>query len=49
MKRLCAGAIVASTAVLGAQAPPKGMVEWPYVGAEQSHAKYSALADDLTR
>ena len=24
------------------------MVEWPYVGAEQSHAKYSALAD-ITR
>ena len=45
MKRLCAVAIVASTAVLGAQAPPEGMVEWRYVGAEQSHAKYSPLAD----
>ena len=45
MKRLCVGAIVASTAVLGAQVPPEGMVEWRYVGAEQSHAKYSALSD----
>ena len=48
MRRLCAGAIVAATAVLGAQAPPEGMIEWRYVGAEQSHTKYSALAD-ITR
>ena len=45
MKRLCAVAIVASTAMLGAQAPPEGMVEWRYVGGEQSHTKYSPLAD----
>ena len=38
-------AVVASTAALGAQAPAGEMVEWRYVGGEQSHAKYSALAD----
>ena len=38
-------AFLSSTAVIGAQAAPEGMVEWSYVGAEQSHAKYSALAD----
>ena len=44
MKRLCAIAIVASAAALGAQSESRGMVEWPYVGAEQSHTKYSPLA-----
>ena len=48
MKRLCAGAIAVSTAVLGAQVPPGSMIEWPYVGGEQSHTKYSVLAD-ITR
>ena len=45
MKRLYAGAIVVSAAVLAAQAQPGQMVEWPYVGADQNHTKYSALAD----
>ena len=46
MKRLCALAIAASTtALLSAQDDTGRMVEWPYVGAEQSHTKYSALAD----
>ena len=45
MKRLCALAVVASTALLSAQDDAARMVEWPYVGAEQSHTKYSALAD----
>ena len=46
MQRLwCAGAVVASTAVLGAQVPAGEMVEWRYVGGEQSHAKHSALSD----
>ena len=45
MKRLCALAIAASTALLSAQDDAGRLVEWPYVGAEQSHTKYSALAD----
>ena len=45
MKRLCALAVVASTALPAAQDDAGRMVEWPYVGAEQSHTKYSALAD----
>ena len=44
MKRLCAIAIVASAAALAAQDDTGGMVEWPYVGGEQSHTKYSPLA-----
>ena len=45
MKRICAVTLVASAALLGAQEPAVGPIEWPYVGAEQSHTKYSALAD----
>ena len=45
MKRLCAIAIVVGTVALGAQDRSGGMVEWPYVGAEQSHTKYSPLDD----
>ena len=51
MRRLCVVAIVASAAatLLGAGAQePDGLIEWPYVGAEQSHTKYS-LAADITR
>ena len=48
MERFYAIAIVASTAMLGAQAPPEGIVEWPYIGAEQSHTKYSPAAE-ITR
>ena len=47
MKRICAIAVVASTALLGAQDRPADMIEWPYVGAEQTHTKYSS-ADDIT-
>ena len=43
MKRLCAIVIVASAGALGAQ-QNAGMVEWLYVGGEQSHTKYSRLA-----
>ena len=44
MKSLCATVIVVSTALLGAQGQT-GMAEWPYVGGEQSHSKYSPLSD----
>ena len=43
--RLCAIAVVVGTAVLGAQYRTGEMVEWRYVGAEQSHTKYSAVDD----
>ena len=46
--RLCAIAVVVGVAVpvaLGAQERAGEMVEWPYVGAEQSHTKYAALDD----
>ena len=33
------------TATLGAQDRAGEMVEWRYVGAEQSHTKYSSLDD----
>ena len=45
MKRLCAIGIVVAAALLGAQERQGEMVEWPYVAAEQSHTKYSVLAD----
>ena len=48
MKRFCAIAIAASTSLLGAQDHQAGMIEWPYVGAEQSHTKYSPAAE-ITR
>ena len=44
MKSLCATVVVVSTALLGAQGQT-GMAEWPYVGGEQSHSKYSPLSD----
>ena len=40
-------AIVAAVAVLPASAQD-GQIEWPYVGGEQSHSKYSR-ADEITR
>ena len=43
MKRI--GATAALTSATAAGDPP--MLEWPYVGAEQSHTKYSA-ADEVT-
>ena len=46
--RLCAIAVVVGVAVpvaLGAQERAGEMVEWRYVGAEQSHTKYAALDD----
>ena len=46
MKRLCTLALVTTAALLGAQ-EPGDMIEWPYVGGEQSHTKYS-LADEIT-
>ncbi len=49
MKRLCAIAVVVGTVTLGAQDRAGEMVEWRYVGAEQSHTKYSPVDDiDLT-
>ena len=43
--RLCAIAVVVGTVTLGAQDRAGEMVEWRYVGAEQSHTKYSAVDD----
>ena len=43
--RLCAIAVVVGTVTLGAQDRAGEMVEWRYVGAEQSHTKYSAVND----
>ena len=47
MRRLYAAALLVATAVLAAeaQAPPGNMVEWPYVGGDQAHTKYSPLRD----
>ena len=47
MKRLCAIAVVVSATLCEAQAQ-EVPIEWPYVGSEQSHTKYSA-ATDITR
>ena len=46
MKRIVATAALLSAAVTGAR-EPEPILEWPYVGAEQSHTKYSA-ADEVT-
>jgi quinoprotein glucose dehydrogenase len=45
MKKLCVIAIVASAVVLGAQSRQQAMIEWAFVGADQSHTKYSTAAD----
>ena len=47
MKRLCAIAVVVSATLCEAQAQ-EAPIEWPYVGSEQSHTKYSA-ATEITR
>ena len=45
MKRFVAtAALLVSAALAGAQGPGV-VVEWPYVGAEQAHTKYSAASD----
>ena len=45
MKRFVAtAALLVSAALAGAQGPGV-IVEWPYVGAEQAHTKYSAASD----
>ena len=48
MKRFCAIALFVSTVTVGAQRSDDGLIEWPYVGSEQSHTKYST-ADEITR
>src|SRR6266571_5119920 len=45
MKTLCAIAVVSSAVLLGAQGRQQLMIEWAYVGSEQSQTKYSAAAD----
>ena len=45
MKPLCAIAVVSAAVLLGAQDRPQVMIEWAYVGSEQSQTKYSAAAD----
>ena len=46
MTRLVATAALMSIALACAQ-KPTGMIEWPYVGSEQAHTKYSA-AEEIT-
>ena len=46
MKRCVAIAALLSTALVGAQ-ERGGMIEWPHVGSEQAHTKYST-ADEIT-
>ena len=46
MKRFVATAALLFTSLAGAQEPGV-MIEWPYVGAEQAHTKYSA-AEEIT-
>ena len=46
MKRCVAIAALLSTVPVGAQ-ERGGMIEWPYVGSEQAHTKYST-ADEIT-
>ena len=45
MKRLCATLIVCSSALLSGQPQTSSSVEWPYVGGDQAHTKYSPLDD----
>lgn len=46
MKTVYTFAFVASAALLSAQGRPASvMIEWPYVGADQGHSKYSLAAD----
>ena len=48
MKRYVAtAALLLLPAAPAAAQAPDGMIEWPYVGAEQAHTKYSA-ADEIT-
>ena len=46
MTRFVATAVLMATTLVGAQ-EPVGMIEWPYVGSEQAHTKYSA-AEEIT-
>ena len=45
MKKFCAIAVLASAALLGAQGRQPATIEWPFVGADQGHSKYSPAAD----
>ena len=45
MKRIVAIVIVSCSAVVSGQPPSGSAVEWPYVGGDQAHTKYSALDD----
>ena len=47
MKRFCAALIVAAVAQSAAAQQPAVPIEWPYVGGDQAHTKYST-ADDIT-
>ena len=44
MKKLCTTALLIGAVTLNAQGPGE-MIEWPYVGADQAHTKFSALDD----
>ena len=45
MKRFCAIAVVAASALLGAQGRPQRMVEWPYWSGDNAQNRYSTLPD----
>ena len=44
MKRLCGIAVIAAGTWLTAQ-EPAGLIDWPYVGGDQAHTKYSPAAE----
>ena len=45
MKKLCAAAIVACAALLGAQVRQQGLIEWPYWSGDQAQTRYSSVPD----
>ena len=47
MKRIIATVAILSAAALAGAQEPGGMIEWPYVGSDQAHTKYST-ADEIT-
>ena len=47
MKRILATAAILSVAAFAGAQEPGGMIEWPYVGSDQAHTKYST-ADEIT-
>ena len=47
MKQLCALIAIVLVSVVGTEAGQNDLIEWPYVGADQDHTKYSPV-DEIT-